>query len=76
MARPAQIEQLWSVTGGELKRKKSWIVTTKEVDGCIFFKVDKWNRSFVSFCTGKPLQLQAHKDSCSRGMLPYEDWRL
>ena len=62
-AQRARIQQVWQITGGNLKRKQTWVAETKELDGNTFVKIDKWNRPFVSFVTGKALQLQAGREA-------------
>ena len=62
MDRPAQVERVYSISGGDLKPKRRWMAETKEVEDLTFVKIAKFDRGFVAFCTGKSLQLEASKD--------------
>ncbi|CAE7684490.1 unnamed protein product [Symbiodinium sp. CCMP2592] len=61
MAKPTEMQQVWAITGGMLKKKK-WLVKTKEVEDKLFLQIDKWDRSFVQFVTGNTVQLKKEKD--------------
>ena len=58
----SRIQQVWQISGGDLKRKRTWVAETKDVEGITFLKIEKWNRALVAFVTGKPLQLQAEHE--------------
>ena len=63
MSKPCQIKQVWSITGGRLKKTSTWLAKTKEVEDRLFVRIDKWDRHFIQFVTGQPLELRKEKDS-------------
>ena len=61
-AKPTQMQQVWAITGGMLKKSLKWLVKTKTVEDKLFVEIDKWDRAFVPFVTGKPIQLKKEKE--------------
>ncbi|OLP75520.1 hypothetical protein AK812_SmicGene44665 [Symbiodinium microadriaticum] len=53
---------VWAITGGMLKKSLKWLVKTKTVEDKLFVEIDKWDRAFVPFVTGKPIQLKKEKE--------------
>jgi hypothetical protein len=49
-----KIEQVWQV---KMDDGFTWLPETKAVNGMVFAKVEKWDRAFVRFSTGKALCL-------------------
>ncbi|CAE7678449.1 unnamed protein product [Symbiodinium sp. KB8] len=45
-----------------LKKTSTWLAKTKEVEDRLFVRIDKWDRHFIQFVTGQPLELRKEKD--------------
>lgn len=53
------INNVISVSADHLK--KNWLPTCREVEGLLFFKFDRWDRSVIMALTGKGLELRSSK---------------
>ncbi|CAE7330223.1 unnamed protein product [Symbiodinium sp. CCMP2592] len=73
MAKPCRVDQVWSITGGKLKKKSTWLVKTKVVEDRLFVLIDKWDRHFIQFVTGHPLELRKEKDPHHLSIPAYQD---
>ena len=65
MPEPVEVQQVWSITGGNLGKSAKWIAKTKDVEGKTFVEIDKWDKSLTPFVTGQHIQLKKDKDSPS-----------
>ena len=63
MARPVEVQQVWSIMGGHLGKNAKWIAKTKDVEGKTFVQIDKWDKYLTPFVTGQHIQLKKEKDS-------------
>ena len=55
MPEPVEVQQVWSITGGNLGKSAKWIAKTKDVEGKTFVEIDKWDKSLTPFVTGQGL---------------------